>query len=122
MKKFLFVVVALAMIMTLGAQTPTSTMPVGWGGGVAPAFATQLSQCPTVASGFYIATVIPATGAPFLCESVAGYNGGAPFQLTFPQPKVAVQSVNGKLPDANGNVAITLSTTTGTSVTGATLE
>lgn len=94
MKKLSLLIVVLTY--TAHAQQQPST--VGWGGGTAAAFATTLSQCPIISTGFNICVVDPGgTTLPFLGMSVFDYNSGAPFQLGMqgPQGPQGVQGVPG---------------------------
>lgn len=54
---------------------------MGVGGQPASKFALQVSDCPTVTTGYNLCPVVPLNGQPFLAMSVAGYNNGAPFQI-----------------------------------------
>lgn len=112
MKKFLAVILFSLTAIAASAQ-------VGIGGAPAANFATSISQCPTVTSGYFLCVVVPGgTAQPFLALSVAGWNSGAPFAVV-PPPQTTlpvVQTVNGKKPDAAGNVAISASTTSSTTI------
>jgi hypothetical protein len=73
---FLLSLIALIVIITdLHAQS------LGIGGQPAPGFATDISKCPTVTSGYFLCVVTPANAQPFLALSVAGWNQGFPFQV-----------------------------------------
>lgn len=54
---------------------------LGIGGQPAAAFATDVSQCPKVAVGYFLCVVTPANAQPFLALSVAGYNAGVAFPV-----------------------------------------
>lgn len=56
--------------------------PLGIGVQPATGFATTLTGCQTVSTGFNLCVVTPASGQPFLALSVAGYNSGAPFAVS----------------------------------------
>jgi hypothetical protein len=69
---FLLSLIALIVIITdLHAQS------LGIGGQPAPGFATDISKCPTVTSGYFLCVVTPANAQPTnSCKQVNGSTSG----------------------------------------------
>lgn len=64
------------------------------GGDMATKIAASLSDCPTVTSGYRLCPVVTASGQAYLAMSVAGYNGGAPFQIVAPPQTFTATATN----------------------------
>lgn len=126
----------IAVLLMAQTNIPNS---VGFGGSPSTAFATSISQCPTLMNGYFVCVVTPAGAQPFLALSVAGFNSGAPFPVVT-QQATGVASFAGRtgavLP-ANGDYSysqisgtpttfscptVTESTTSGISATGCTFK
>lgn len=84
MKKILGGLGIAAIAVLLMAQTNIPNT-VGFGGSPSTAFATSISQCPTLTNGYFVCIVVPAGAQPFMALSVGGFNGGAPFPVVTQQ-------------------------------------
>lgn len=74
--------VFLATLAALGGMIwHVHAQSLGIGGQPASAFATDVTQCPKIAVGYFLCVVTPANAQPFLALSVAGYNAGVAFPV-----------------------------------------